>query len=197
LANVMAKTDKFQANKDQKWSKKKKPKINLVLVLVGLVAILGVLLMVLPPDVFQSASTKKARKTTRTEPQFKKEGVLSFISEKSKKSIRTIDIEIADNDYERALGLMYRKKMDDSKGMLFIQEYMEPQSFWMKNTYISLDIIYVDDDMKIVSIAKNTEPFSYESIPSDSDAKYVVEVIAGFCRKYKVKVGDRISFDRE
>jgi uncharacterized protein len=194
---VMAKTDKFQANKDQKGSKKKKPKINLVLVLVGLVAILGVLLMVLPPDVFQSASTKKARKTTRTEPQFKKEGVLSFISEKSKKSIRTIDIEIADNDYERALGLMYRKKMDDSKGMLFIQEYMEPQSFWMKNTYISLDIIYVDDDMKIVSIAKNTEPFSYESIPSDSDAKYVVEVIAGFCRKYKVKVGDRISFDRE
>jgi uncharacterized protein len=116
---------------------------------------------------------------------------------KVKKSIRTIDIEIADNDYERALGLMYRKKMDDSKGMLFIQEYMEPQSFWMKNTYISLDIIYVDDDMKIVSIAKNTEPFSYESIPSDSDAKYVVEVIAGFCRKYKVKVGDRISFDRE
>src|SRR5687767_5478696 len=71
-------------------------------------------------------------------PAFSKEGVLSFISKEKGDTIKTIDIEIAETDEERAKGLMDRKSMTDNQGMLFIFAQAEEQSFWMKNTYISL-----------------------------------------------------------
>jgi uncharacterized protein len=89
---------------------------------------------------------------------------------------------------------MYRKSMPDSCGMLFIFEEMQPLSFWMKNTHISLDILYLDNDYRIVSIAKNATPFSEVSIPSGKDAMYVIEVNAGFCEKNKIKEGIKISY---
>ncbi len=129
-------------------------------------------------------------------PVFKKEGVLSFISKEKKDTIRTIDIEIAETDEERARGLMDRKSMLDSQGMLFIFSAPEEQSFWMKNTYISLDIIYIDEHQEIVSIQKYATPLSEESLPSFKKAQYVVEVNAGFADKNKIKYGDKISFTR-
>ncbi|MBK8380494.1 MAG: DUF192 domain-containing protein [Ignavibacteria bacterium] len=75
---------------------------------------------------------------------FKKEGELEFLGKDGKQTVRKVDIEIAENDDERMQGLMYRKSMDDNKAMLFIFEKEEPQSFWMKNTIMSLDIIYVN-----------------------------------------------------
>lgn len=124
--------------------------------------------------------------------QFKKQGVLSFYSDSIE--IRQIDIEVADDDAERAQGLMNRPWMEESQGMLFIMEREERQSFWMRNTIIPLDIIYVSADKRIVSIAKDTQPFSEKGIPSAGPAKYVVEVIAGFSDKYGLKPGDRIEF---
>jgi len=126
---------------------------------------------------------------------FVKEGELSFTNPKGD-FIAQIDIEIADNDERRTTGLMFRDKMDESKGMLFIFSTEEPQSFWMKNTIIPLDIIYVNSKMEIVKIQKNAEPFSEKSLPSIKPAQYVVEVNAGFCEKFSVKEGDKIVWRR-
>jgi uncharacterized protein len=129
-------------------------------------------------------------------PVFKKEGVLSFIGKEKGDTIKTINIEIAETDEERAKGLMDRKSMTDEQGMLFIFAQAEEQSFWMKNTYISLDIMYVGADQEIVSIQKYATPLSEESLPSFKKAKYVVETNAGFADKYKVKYGDKIAFTK-
>jgi len=78
--------------------------------------------------------------------------------------------------------------------MLFIFEWPAAQAFWMKNTIISLDIIYLDENKKIVSISKNAVPYSEDSLPSAGKAQYVVEVVAGFTDKYGIQPGDRITF---
>ena len=130
------------------------------------------------------------------EPQFRKEGELEFFSKEGKKEIRKIDVEVAENDDERMQGLMYRRSMDDGKGMLFIFQNEEPQSFWMKNTVIPLDIIYVNSKKEIVKIFKSTTPFSETSLPSGKPATYVVEVAGGFSDKYGIKEGDMINFQK-
>lgn len=148
----------------------------------------------------QGSGSETSTTTTVTEnngPAFKKEGVLSFISKEKGDTIKTIDIEIAETDEERAQGLMDRKAMAENQGMLFIFSAPEEQSFWMKNTYISLDIMYVDEKMEIVSIQKYATPLSEESLPSFKKAQYVVEVNAGFSDRNKIKFGDRIAFSRQ
>jgi len=132
--------------------------------------------------------------TSEDGPQFKKEGVLYFLSKVNNDTLRQIDIELASNDQERAQGLMDRKSMTDLQGMLFIFPRPEEQSFWMKNTYISLDIIYLNEKKEIVTIQKNTTPLSEESIPSFKKAQYALEVNAGFCDKYHIAYGDRIAY---
>jgi uncharacterized membrane protein (UPF0127 family) len=131
------------------------------------------------------------------EPQFKKLGTLDFISAGEKKPARTIDIEIAENDSSREKGLMWRKTMTDEQGMLFIFDKQELHSFWMKNTILSLDIIFVSENNEIVKIQKKAKPYSLESIPSGKPAKFVVEVNGGFSDKYGIKEGDKIKFKKQ
>jgi uncharacterized membrane protein (UPF0127 family) len=121
-----------------------------------------------------------------------KEGEVIFFREGKK--IRKIDVEIAENDAERNKGLMYRPYIPDSTGMLFIFPEPRELGFWMKNTQIPLDIMYVDANKKIISIQKHTKPFSEESLPSNGVAQYVVEVNAGFSDRNDIKPGDVISF---
>jgi uncharacterized membrane protein (UPF0127 family) len=121
-----------------------------------------------------------------------KEGEVIFLH--GDKRIRKIDVEIAENDTERQKGLMFRPFLSDSVGMLFVFDEPSPQSFWMRNTMISLDIIYVGADKKIVSIQKKAKPYSEESLPSFGNAQYVVEVNGGYCDKYGIQVGDTIVF---
>jgi uncharacterized membrane protein (UPF0127 family) len=129
------------------------------------------------------------------EPQFVKEGMLSF-TEGDGDTIRTINIEIADNMNERTRGLMYRSNMSDDQGMLFIFDREEEQSFWMKNTKISLDILYVNSQQEIITIYRHTQPYSESPIPSFKPARYVIEVKAGFCDAFGVEEGDRVVFER-
>jgi uncharacterized membrane protein (UPF0127 family) len=128
------------------------------------------------------------------ETSFQKEGELVFIDNNTQEIIKEIDIEIADSTYERNQGLMYRYTMKDNNGMLFIYDKSGLRTIWMKNTYISLDIIFVNKDYEIVTIHKNAIPHSINIMPSHKDAIYVVEVVAGFCDKYNIKEGDRIQF---
>lgn len=125
------------------------------------------------------------------EPPFVKEGELRFLSPEGQERFR-FDVEIADTDQSRMQGLMFRKSMKENQGMLFLMERNEPQSFWMKNTHISLDIIYVGEDKRVVSIQKNTLPFSEESLPSYKPAPYVVEVNAGLSDKLGIREGDQV-----
>lgn len=125
--------------------------------------------------------------------EFHKDGELAFIHRNTSDTIKTIDIEIANTKRARTLGLMYRKQMVDTLGMLFIFDQSEPRSFWMKNTYIPLDIIYVDNGT-IVTISEFTQPLSEKSVPSVFPAKYVIEVNAGFCQQNKITEGDSIHF---
>jgi hypothetical protein len=124
---------------------------------------------------------------------FKKEGELVFI-DSSGTELKKIDIEIAEDEYERQLGLMFRENMNENQGMLFIFPYQSMQSFWMSNTLISLDIIFINNQKKIVTIHKGTNILSEQSYPSSDPAQYVVEVIAGFTDKYNIKTGDRINW---
>jgi uncharacterized membrane protein (UPF0127 family) len=127
--------------------------------------------------------------------EFTKEGELTFTTPESD-FISKIDIEIAEDDEERGQGLMYRSKMLESQGMLFIFDREQPQSFWMRNTPISLDMIFANKENEIVKIHKNTTPFSESSYASLKPAIYVVEVVAGYTDKYGIKVGDKIVWRR-
>ena len=127
------------------------------------------------------------------EPPFLDEGDLKFI-DKNGKEIAKIDIEIVDKDAERNQGLMYRTRMGEFQGMLFLFEKAAPQAFWMHNTYISLDIIYVNEKKEVVSIQKNAAVQSDQSLPSLKPAQYVVEVNAGFSDRYGIVEGTKIEF---
>jgi uncharacterized membrane protein (UPF0127 family) len=123
--------------------------------------------------------------------KFKKEGELTFV-DSAENPIIKIDIEIADNDYERQLGLMNRESMEEMQGMLFIFPEERFQSFWMMNTLFSLDMIFIDSKKEIVTIHRNTKPLSEQSYPSSKPALYVLEVNAGFCDKHNIKLGDKV-----
>ncbi|GAA0731879.1 hypothetical protein GCM10009430_44510 [Aquimarina litoralis] len=145
-----------------------------------------------------SCKKENDKKIITEEITFKKEGELSIynIQDSIPKSIVNLDIEIADNDYERETGLMYRKTMREKRGMLFIMETLRPQSFYMKNTEISLDIIYIDEQFKIVSFQKNAKPLDPTSLPSGKPARYVLEINAGLSDQWNLKEGDSISFKK-
>lgn len=126
--------------------------------------------------------------------QFKKEGSLTFYKADGQ-LVKQIDIEVAATEAEKAQGLMNRSWMEETQGMIFLFDKEQRQSFWMRNTIIPLDIMFVAADNRIVNIAKNTQPFSDKPIPSTGPAQYVVEVVAGFSDKYGLASGDSISFD--
>lgn len=173
--------------------KRKKKKYSWLKLVVLLGIVLAITLLFTTPY-FQKNSQKQI--SNKTEIEFKKEGQLSFFDKQNNQIITTIDIEIAEDDYEIALGLMYRYSMADSLGMLFIMEKEIPQFFWMKDTYISLDIIYLNKDFKIVKIHKYTQPLSEQSIPSIEKSKYVIEVNGGFCDKLNIEEGDIIKYKK-
>lgn len=125
---------------------------------------------------------------------FRKQGELSFISHPGSDTLAMIDIEVADDNQLRARGLMYRRSIPENAGMLFVQGMEETQSFWMKNTYIPLDILFVNANKEIVTIHANTTPLKEWNYASTKPALYVVEVNAGFSNRHGIGTGDRIEF---
>ena len=110
----------------------------------------------------------------------------------TKSGVQMFSVEMATTDKEREVGLMYRKELADGRGMLFDFTPEQQVSMWMKNTYISLDMIFIRADGRILRIAENTEPESTRIIPSGGPAKGVLEVIAGTAKKYGIVPGDQI-----
>ena len=111
----------------------------------------------------------------------------------TRNGVQVFAVEIATTEQEKETGLMYRKELADGKGMLFDFSPEQEVSMWMKNTYISLDMIFIRADGRILRIAENTEPMSTRIIPSGGLAKGVLEVIAGTAKKYGIEPGDRVG----
>jgi uncharacterized protein len=112
----------------------------------------------------------------------------------SKTGVHVFAVEIADTEAQRAKGLMFRKELPDGQGMLFDFQREQEVSFWMKNTYIPLDMIFIRRDGRILRIAENTEPLSTRIIPSGGPVRAVLEVIGGTARKFGIAPGDRVAF---
>ena len=125
---------------------------------------------------------------------FKKEGELRVLDAESDSTLIRLDIEIASTDYEVQTGLMYRKDMADRQGMLFVFEDEAPHSFYMKNTLIALDILFIDSDLKIVNIHRNAQPLNEAGIPSGGPVQYVLEVKAGMSARWGLQEGDKVQY---
>ncbi len=108
-------------------------------------------------------------------------------------TVTTVYVEVADSPPEQQKGLMYRTSMDEYRGMLFIFNGDSPRSFWMKNTPLPLDMVFVNSGMGIVDINHNATPYCEDVFTSRSGCEYVVEVNGGFCDKHGIDVGDRVK----
>jgi uncharacterized membrane protein (UPF0127 family) len=124
------------------------------------------------------------------------DGRLQFINAEGR-VLASIAIEIADTPQARATGLMGRRGLDDSMGMLFVHDVAGPKHFWMRNTPTSLDIIFVSTKGRVLHIAADTRPMSDTVYSSNGPARYVVEVTAGFCARHGISEGVQISWQRD
>ena len=103
------------------------------------------------------------------------------------------NVDIADTEKKRNRGLSRQNKLDDDKGMLFVFEKSGVYPFWMKDMLFSIDIIWIDENMKVVYIKENATPESFPKIfTPDSQARYVLEVNAGIVKDKKFKIGDNV-----
>lgn len=108
----------------------------------------------------------------------------------------TVSVELAITPEEKAKGLMHREYLAEDKGMLFIFEDEKTPSFWMKNTLLPLDMVFINSDNKIVDIliAEPCKKDPCKNYTPKADAKYVLEINAGFSEKHNAKIGDEVSF---
>ncbi len=143
------------------------------------------------------SACKQGKKTEikTTSISFEKEGELQIYKRDS--LLANINIEIAETDYETQTGLMYRESMQEKQGMLFIFLDVAMHSFYMKNTEIPLDLIFIDENQHIASFQENAQPFNEEGLSSQVPIKYVLEVNAGLAEKWLLEVGDRVVFTRD
>jgi uncharacterized membrane protein (UPF0127 family) len=108
--------------------------------------------------------------------------------------ITTIEAAIADTDLKRSEGLMNVRNMPADKGMIFLFDDEAPRSFWMANTPLPLDIIFVDANWEIIRIHQSAPAFTERNFESGAPAKYVVEVNGGFTMRHDIREGMRIEF---
>lgn len=106
----------------------------------------------------------------------------------------SIEVQIADTDDKRRYGLMNRKTLPENSGMLFVFDDEAPRSFWMKDTPLSLDLIFIAKDGEIAYIVRGATPLSTAPINPQMPAKSVLEVNSGWSERHRVNVGDRARF---
>jgi uncharacterized membrane protein (UPF0127 family) len=111
----------------------------------------------------------------------------------SKSGVHVFAVDLAVTDQERERGLMFRRSLPESYGMLFDFKRDQDVSMWMKNTFVSLDMIFIRSDGRILRIAENTEPQSERIIPSGGPVRAVLEVVGGTAKKLGIGPGDRVA----
>lgn len=128
------------------------------------------------------------------EPQFAKDGELTFLNKDTRQKISKIEIEAAIDRNKQMQGLMYRSRMDEDKGMLFIYPNESMEAFWMKNTLIPLDIAFIDGKGQIDTIYRNAIPLDTTPLPSRRKIQFVVETSGGYTNRHGIKEGDLIEY---
>jgi uncharacterized membrane protein (UPF0127 family) len=111
----------------------------------------------------------------------------------NKSGVHVFEVEIADTEAAREKGLMFRKELPEGRGMLFDFHQEQDVAFWMQNTYIPLDMIFIKGDGRILRIEENTKPMSTKTIPSGGAVRAVLEVIAGTSEKLGLAPGDQVA----
>ena len=118
-----------------------------------------------------------------------------IINKKYKENFQEIlELKKVSEPQELQKGLMFVKKLDKNKGMLFDFKKTKKNSIWMKNTYIPLDVLFLDENYKILGFIENTEPLSLKSISIDNESRYVVELNAGTVKDYNIKENEILQF---
>lgn len=142
-----------------------------------------------------SQEKKQSSSPDATENTLEFERSLAFLKKKvSTDTVALIRVAVADNKSERNQGLMNVSQLPSDKGMLFIFDTQEPRSFWMANTPLPLDIIFVNEEKQIVRIHHSAQPFSEKQYPSGKPARYVVETNGGFCINNDIHEGMYVTF---
>ena len=126
-------------------------------------------------------------------PVLAQDGKLERVEIVTRSGVHVFDVEMAVTPEERSKGLMFRRELPPGRGMLFDFEGEGPIAMWMKNTYISLDMIFIRADGRIARIAENTVPHSEATISSGAPVKAVLEVIAGTAKRLGIAPGDRVA----
>ncbi|KQC31373.1 DUF192 domain-containing protein [Flagellimonas eckloniae] len=157
----------------------------LVVLLIGSVLLLG------------SCKTDSKKEIKTETISFTKEGELTILKQETDSIAALFNIEIAESEYETQTGLMYRESMEENQGMLFIFPDVAMHSFYMKNTQFPLDIIYIDENLKIASFQKDAKPYNESGLSSKVPVKYVFEINAGLSEKLGLEIGDVVSFTKE
>lgn len=158
--------------------------------LINLVSVLFLLLML-----NFSCKEKKTEQIKTEKISFTKEGELSIFKKDS--LLVHLDIEIAESDYETQTGLMHRTSMKEKQAMFFVFDDVAMHNFHMKNTQIPLDIVFIDDKLRIASFQENAKPFDEGLLNSQVPVQYVLEINAGLAEKWLLEVGDRISYNKD
>ncbi|MBB4120019.1 MAG: DUF192 domain-containing protein [Mesonia hippocampi] len=157
------------------------------LIKFSLIGLLGILII-------SCKEEAKQQRIETPEVSFTKEGELHF-TKATGDTIATIEIEFAKTDYEQQTGLMYRKSMKANRGMLFVYTNEQPRPyFYMKDTYINLDLIYINAKGELVDFNENAQAFDETTLSSNKPAQYVLEVNAGMVKKWGLNLGDKASF---
>jgi uncharacterized membrane protein (UPF0127 family) len=106
----------------------------------------------------------------------------------------TFQVEVADTPTKRELGLQYRRDLPVDRGMIFLFPVESEHAFWMKNTPIPLDMIFIGRDRKIVGIVEQALPFSTDSRSVPGASQFVLEINGGLAKRYGIKAGDSVRF---
>lgn len=148
----------------------------LALALLGLVA--PVILSWFAPAASPTPSSSSPATPESYEPSFTEEGAGAFVTA-SGDTVAAFALELAETTAETTQGMMFRRSVPEGTGMLFIMPEERYQSFWMRNTYVPLDIIYLSEAGSVVSIQANAQPMNETPLPSEGPAKYVLEIAGG------------------
>jgi len=141
-----------------------------------------------------ACSANEKKPANAEEIHFRKDAEVLIIHHKD--TLARFEAEIADDEFERETGLMYRKKMRDNQAMLFVFPDREVRYFYMKNTYLPLDVLFMDEDGKIVSITENAQPLDERPFSSQKPARYVLEIKGGTAAAKKIDTGMTVKWKK-
>lgn len=147
-----------------------------------------------------STSSETAKQSQRTQPQQQlgtpqpKLPVGTVVLEVPPRAPLTVKAEVASTDVQRQMGLMWRTTMAEDEGMIFLFEQEQPLSFWMRNTVLPLDLIFIDSEWKVVGSVENATPFTDDPRGVPGLSQYVLEVNAGYVAKHGITPGTEVRY---